>query len=100
MTLRVSGIAPTLVTLSFSPPPGINDEVASLHPEQRVVQRLLGRFFAQGFVPGETPGIVEPDMKAPRAIESTEHTKPSLTCFSLFREITPSADMERKSRAN
>jgi hypothetical protein len=46
------------------------------HLEHRVVQRLLGRFLVQGFMPGETPGIVKPDVEAPRAIESTEHQRP------------------------
>jgi hypothetical protein len=48
---------------------------SQLHLEHRVVQRLLGRFLAQGFMPGETPGIFEPDVEAPRAIESTEHQR-------------------------
>ena len=30
--------------------PGVDDEVVHLHLEHRVVQRLLGRFTAQGFV--------------------------------------------------
>jgi superfamily II DNA or RNA helicase len=34
----------------FDPPQGIDDEVVQLHLEHRVVQRLLGRFLAQGFV--------------------------------------------------
>ena len=48
---------------------------SQLHLEHHVVQRFLGRFLAQGFIPGETPGIVEPDVEAPRAIESTEHQR-------------------------
>ena len=48
---------------------------SQLHLEHHVVQRLLGRVLAQGFIPGETPGIVEPDVEAPRAIESTEHQR-------------------------
>jgi len=34
----------------FEPPPGIDDDIVQLHLEHRVVQRLLGRFLAQGFV--------------------------------------------------
>lgn len=34
----------------FSSPDGIDDEVVQLHLSHRVVQRLLGRFLAQGFV--------------------------------------------------
>lgn len=34
----------------FEPPPGIDDDVVQLHLEHRIVQRLLGRFLAQGFV--------------------------------------------------
>lgn len=34
----------------FEPPPGIDDDIVQLHLEHRVVQRLLGRFMAQGFV--------------------------------------------------
>ena len=34
----------------FTAPEGIDDEVVQLHLEHRVVQRLLGRFLAQGFV--------------------------------------------------
>ena len=34
----------------FDPPSGIDDDVVQLHLEHRVVQRLLGRFLAQGFV--------------------------------------------------
>ena len=34
----------------FSAPEGIDDDVVQLHLEHRVVQRLLGRFLAQGFV--------------------------------------------------
>ena len=34
----------------FDPPTGIDDDIVQLHLEHRVVQRLLGRFLAQGFV--------------------------------------------------
>lgn len=34
----------------FSPPEGIDDEIVHLHLSHRIVQRLLGRFMAQGFV--------------------------------------------------
>jgi hypothetical protein len=34
----------------FDPPEGIDDDIVQLHLEHRVVQRLLGRFLAQGFV--------------------------------------------------
>jgi superfamily II DNA or RNA helicase len=34
----------------FEPPNGIDDDIVQLHLEHRVVQRLLGRFLAQGFV--------------------------------------------------
>ncbi len=34
----------------FDPPQGVDDEVVQLHLSHRVVQRLLGRFLAQGFV--------------------------------------------------
>ena len=34
----------------FDPPQGIDDDVVQVHLEHRVVQRLLGRFLAQGFV--------------------------------------------------
>jgi hypothetical protein len=34
----------------FDPPQGIDDDVVQIHLEHRVVQRLLGRFLAQGFV--------------------------------------------------
>ncbi len=34
----------------FTAPTGIDDDVVQLHLEHRVVQRLLGRFLAQGFV--------------------------------------------------
>lgn len=34
----------------FEPPPGIDDSTVQLHLQHRIVQRLLGRFRAQGFV--------------------------------------------------
>ncbi|MCC7494462.1 MAG: hypothetical protein IT204_19045 [Fimbriimonadaceae bacterium] len=34
----------------FQPPPGLDDDVVQLHLSHRVVQRLLSRFTAQGFV--------------------------------------------------
>lgn len=34
----------------FDAPPGVDDSVVQLHLHHRVVQRLLGRFLAQGFV--------------------------------------------------
>ena len=34
----------------FSPPPGFDGDTVQLHLSHRVVQRLLGRFLAQGFV--------------------------------------------------
>jgi superfamily II DNA or RNA helicase len=34
----------------FSAPEGIDDDIVQLHLEHRVVQRLLGRFLAQGFI--------------------------------------------------
>lgn len=34
----------------FDAPPGIDDQAVQLHLNHRVVQRLLGRFLAQGFV--------------------------------------------------
>src|SRR5262249_3213927 len=34
----------------FTAPEGVDDSVVQLHLEHRVVQRLLGRFLAQGFV--------------------------------------------------
>src|ERR1039458_8180420 len=34
----------------FNPPEGIDDDTVQLHLQHRVVQRLLGRFLAQGFV--------------------------------------------------
>lgn len=34
----------------FSAPEGIDDDIVQLHLQHRVVQRLLGRFHAQGFV--------------------------------------------------
>ncbi len=34
----------------FSAPEGIDDDIVQLHLQHRVVQRLLGRFLAQGFV--------------------------------------------------
>jgi superfamily II DNA or RNA helicase len=34
----------------FDPPDTVDDDVVQLHLEHRVVQRLLGRFLAQGFV--------------------------------------------------
>jgi len=34
----------------FSPPPGFDSDTVQLHLSHRVVQRLLGRFLAQGFV--------------------------------------------------
>jgi superfamily II DNA or RNA helicase len=43
---RVSPIRPVV----FEDPGTMDDEVVHLHLEQRVVQRLLGRFTAQGFV--------------------------------------------------
>ncbi len=43
---RVSPIRPVV----FDDPGTMDDEVVHLHLEQRVVQRLLGRFTAQGFV--------------------------------------------------
>lgn len=43
---RTSPIRPVV----FSAPEGIDDDVVQLHLEHRVVQRLLGRFTAQGFV--------------------------------------------------
>jgi len=36
--------------VTFDPPPGIDDSTVQLHLQHRVVQRLLGRFRAQGFV--------------------------------------------------
>lgn len=43
---RSSPIRPVV----FAAPEGIDDDVVQLHLEHRVVQRLLGRFTAQGFV--------------------------------------------------
>jgi hypothetical protein len=43
---RESPIRPVV----FEPPTGIDDDIVQLHLEHRVVQRLLGRFLAQGFV--------------------------------------------------
>ena len=43
---RTSPIRPVV----FEDPGTMDDEVVHLHLEQRVVQRLLGRFTAQGFV--------------------------------------------------
>jgi superfamily II DNA or RNA helicase len=43
---RESPIRPVI----FQAPDGINDDVVQLHLSHRVVQRLLGRFMAQGFV--------------------------------------------------
>lgn len=43
---RISPIRPVV----FDPPETMDDEVVHLHLEQRVVQRLLARFTAQGFV--------------------------------------------------
>ncbi len=34
----------------FAPPPGFDGDIVQLHLSHRVVQRLLGRFLAQGFV--------------------------------------------------
>ena len=34
----------------FTPPVGIDEDIVQLHLEHRVVQRLLGRFLAQGFI--------------------------------------------------
>ncbi len=34
----------------FDSPPGVDDSIVQLHLQHRVVQRLLGRFMAQGFV--------------------------------------------------
>ena len=34
----------------FTPPPGYDGDIVQLHLSHRVVQRLLGRFLAQGFV--------------------------------------------------
>jgi len=36
--------------LVFSAPKNLGDAVVQLHPQHRVVQRLLGRFLSQGFV--------------------------------------------------
>jgi hypothetical protein len=36
--------------LVFEPPPGLDETVVQMHLSHRVVQRLLGRFTAQGFV--------------------------------------------------
>ncbi len=36
--------------VTFEPPPGVDDSAVQLHLQHRVVQRLLGRFRAQGFV--------------------------------------------------
>lgn len=36
--------------VTFDPPPGVDDSTVQLHLQHRVVQRLLGRFQAQGFV--------------------------------------------------
>ncbi len=36
--------------VTFDPPPGVDDSTVQLHLQHRVVQRLLGRFRAQGFV--------------------------------------------------
>ena len=43
---RTSPIRPVI----FTAPEGIDDDVVQLHLEHRIVQRLLGRFTAQGFV--------------------------------------------------
>jgi hypothetical protein len=43
---RASPIRPVV----FSAPEGIDDDIVQLHLQHRVVQRLLGRFLAQGFV--------------------------------------------------
>jgi superfamily II DNA or RNA helicase len=34
----------------FTPPPGFDGDIVQLHLSHRVVQRLLGRFLAQGFI--------------------------------------------------
>lgn len=43
---REASIRPVI----FDPPKGIDDTVVQLHLSHRIVQRLLGRFLAQGFV--------------------------------------------------
>ena len=43
---REASIRPVI----FDPPAGIDDSVVQLHLSHRIVQRLLGRFLAQGFV--------------------------------------------------
>lgn len=56
--------------LVFEPPAGLDDKVVQMHLSHRVVQRLLGRFNAQGFVLHELSRacLIQSEDRLPRVV--------------------------------